>query len=179
MGKRIGYTKELLEEAVAASVSTAGVLRHLGLRAGGGSYVVVKRRIEAYGIDTSHFRGMAHQKGRPARNRLHWSDVLTAAPAGTNRKETRTLRRALLEYGRAHECETCGIGPEWLESPLMLHIDHVDGNPNDSRPHNLRFLCPNCHSQTPTWARRNACRVLDEPPERTPDRIGAELDGAA
>ncbi len=179
MGKRIGYTKELLEEAVAASVSTAGVLRHLGLRAGGGSYVVVKRRIEAYGIDTSHFRGMAHQKGRPARNRLHWSDVLTAAPTGANRKETRTLRRALLEYGRAHECETCGIGPEWLESPLTLHIDHVDGNPNDSRPHNLRFLCPNCHSQTPTWARRNACRVLDEPPERTPDRIGAELDEAA
>ena len=179
MRKRIGYTKELLEEAVAASISTAGVLRYLGLRAGGGSYVVVNRKIEAYGIDTSHFRGMAHQKGRPARNRLHWSDVLTVATAGANRKETKKLRRALLEYGRAHECEMCGIGPEWLESRLALHIDHIDGNPNDSRPHNVRFLCPNCHSQTPTWAGRNIRRVLDESSERIPGRIGSNSDEVA
>ena len=171
MGKRIEYTKELLEEAVAASISTAGVLRYLGLREGGGTHAGINRRIKNYEIDTSHFRGMAHQRGRPARHRLYWSDVLTVAPIGANRKKTRTLRRALLEHGRPHECEMCGIGPEWLGSPLALHIDHVDGNPLDSRPENLRFLCPNCHTQTPTWAARNIRRDLGGPLEQHPERI--------
>jgi 5-methylcytosine-specific restriction endonuclease McrA len=38
---------------------------------------------------------------------------------------------------------------------LILHVDHIDGNRYDCRPENLRFLCPNCHSQTATWAGAN------------------------
>ncbi|KHJ70535.1 HNH endonuclease [Rhodococcus pyridinivorans] len=148
------YTREVLEEAVRSCSNFAEVMRHLGLRPNGGHHTHLSRRIKALGIDTSHFTGQAHQKGRPARNRLHWSEVLTLAPAGANRKEGKILRRALLEYGRPHKCEKCGTGPEWFGSPLVLHVDHIDGHPHDSRPENVRFLCPNCHSQTPTWAGR-------------------------
>jgi hypothetical protein len=49
------YTEELLREAVAASTSFAGVLRHLGLRQAGGTQAHIARRIRHFGIDTSHF----------------------------------------------------------------------------------------------------------------------------
>jgi hypothetical protein len=44
----------------------------------------------------------------------------------------------------------------WRGRPLVLHVDHIDGRLWDCRPENLRFLCPNCHSQTPTYAGRKS-----------------------
>ncbi|GAA3337521.1 hypothetical protein GCM10020358_14080 [Amorphoplanes nipponensis] len=66
------------------------------------------------------------------------------------------LRRALLETGRPYRCAACGIGDDYNGRPLVLHVDHIDGRPWDCRAHNVRFLCPNCHSQTPTFAGRQS-----------------------
>ena len=52
-------------------------------------------------------------------------------------------------------CEGCGLPDEWQGKRLVLEIDHVNGRHNDNRPENLRFLCPNCHSQTETFCVRN------------------------
>jgi 5-methylcytosine-specific restriction endonuclease McrA len=41
---------------------------------------------------------------------------------------------------------------------LALHLDHVNGNREDNTLENLRVLCPNCHSQTPTYCGRNKRR---------------------
>jgi 5-methylcytosine-specific restriction endonuclease McrA len=41
---------------------------------------------------------------------------------------------------------------------MVLHVDHVDGNSDNHVPSNLRFLCPNCHSQTDTYSWRNVKR---------------------
>lgn len=47
-------------------------------------------------------------------------------------------------------CNKCGLD-SWLDKPIVIEIDHIDGdNKNNSRS-NLEGLCPNCHSQTPTW----------------------------
>jgi 5-methylcytosine-specific restriction endonuclease McrA len=39
-----------------------------------------------------------------------------------------------------------------------MHLDHINGVRDDHRLENLRMLCPNCHSQTPTYGGRNAKR---------------------
>jgi 5-methylcytosine-specific restriction endonuclease McrA len=40
-----------------------------------------------------------------------------------------------------------------------MQLDHVNGVKNDNRLANLRMLCPNCHSQTPTFTGRNLKRI--------------------
>jgi 5-methylcytosine-specific restriction endonuclease McrA len=88
-------------------------------------------------------------------NRLAADQVLVARAQGSNRVKPQTLRRALLEIGVPYCCAHCGLTGEWQGKPLVLHIDHIDGNYEDCRRENLRFLCPNCHTQTPSWAGRN------------------------
>jgi hypothetical protein len=65
-----------------------------------------------------------------------------------------SLRKRLL-HERNHTCEQCGIGNEYNGKPLSLELDHVDGNSNNNKVENLRILCPNCHSQTPTHRAKN------------------------
>jgi hypothetical protein len=69
-------------------------------------------------------------------------------------------------------CSECGIGTTWNNKPLVLPIDHIDGNRFNDEKSNLRYLCPNCHSQTPTFAGKGSrkprveniaiCRACDK-----------------
>jgi hypothetical protein len=69
-----------------------------------------------------------------------------------------TVKRRLLEAGILKNiCDLCGIS-EWRGEPLAIQLDHRNGIRNDHRLENLRMLCPNCHSQTETYAARNRRR---------------------
>lgn len=68
--------------------------------------------------------------------------------------EVRTIRRYLIERD-GNFCKECEILPIWNGKELQFHVDHVDGDRNNNLPKNLRFLCPNCHSQTETYSGRN------------------------
>lgn len=145
MGKLV-YTKELLEQAVVKSHSYAEVLRVLGLKQAGGTQSHISKRIKEFEIDTTHFKGQGWSKDVVSRTKLPATDILVERFEG-NRQKSHKLTRALLEIGVIHQCQLCGQLPEWRGNPLTLDVDHINQNWLDDRAENLRFLCPNCHSQ--------------------------------
>jgi len=67
----------------------------------------------------------------------------------------RTMRKYLIDQN-IYECVMCGNKGEWCGKPLSLQLDHIDGNTDNNNLDNLRWLCPNCHSQTHNWGVKNA-----------------------
>lgn len=66
------------------------------------------------------------------------------------------VRNELLPYFCSNEkCQLHGSPAVWAGEEIVLHLDHVNGVRNDHRIENLRWLCPNCHSQTKTYCGRN------------------------
>jgi formate-dependent nitrite reductase cytochrome c552 subunit len=59
----------------------------------------------------------------------------------------------MFAMGIPNRCAICGMAPIWQNRELVLQVDHIDGNYLDCRIENLRFLCPNCHTQTETYGR--------------------------
>lgn len=159
------YTKEFLEPLVAKSLSIADVMRCLGLeRWSGGTHNQLVDRIREYGLDSSHFKGQGSNCGQNHRGgtgKKTFEEVLVRR-RGTRQKRS-LLRRAMQEAGILYKCFQCGGGPEWQGQRLTLEVDHKNGDRSDDRQENVRFACPNCHSQTETYGRRNVRATMAEP----------------
>lgn len=54
-----------------------------------------------------------------------------------------------------YTCSACGIGDTYNNKSITLEVDHINGRCYDNILSNLRFLCPNCHSQTDTYKAKN------------------------
>jgi hypothetical protein len=67
-------------------------------------------------------------------------------------KET---RKRILIRERGHKCESCQL-TKWLKKTITLELEHIDGNNKNWERSNLKLLCPNCHSYTPTWRRKKS-----------------------
>src|SRR5215475_4898616 len=91
------YTRELLAEAVANSISIADVLRYLQIPFSGGTHAHISRRLKQFAIDTSHFRRVAPNRGKPSAWRLTPDHVLVVRPPGAQRPKPHVLRRTLRE----------------------------------------------------------------------------------
>jgi 5-methylcytosine-specific restriction endonuclease McrA len=135
---------------VEQSSSYSEVLVSLGLvPKGGTSSKALKRRIEALSISTTHFK----VRGEWAKTTHAMEDILVEDSSYTNmhRLKLRLVADGLIDY----LCNECGNTGIWRNKPITLQLDHINGVSNDHRLTNLRFLCPNCHTQTETYSGRN------------------------
>lgn len=147
------YPREVVAPLVQTCTTYHQLAQELGLSCAGAAKDVALRLC----LDTSHFVRKPYVRKLPAPKRLcvtPWQTVLVLHPVGTDTHGGQ-LHRALLESGRVYECEVCHQLPEWNGEPLRLQVDHIDGVGWDDRPENLRFICANCHTQTPTFCGRN------------------------
>ncbi len=67
----------------------------------------------------------------------------------------RILNQKLIPY----ECSECRNDGNHNSKSLVLQLDHINGKAEDNRLENLRFLCPNCHSQTSTYAGKSTVGI--------------------
>jgi hypothetical protein len=69
------------------------------------------------------------------------------------------LKHKLIPYRCSSE--GCNVNEIWNNKILNLHLDHKNGNNKDNSFDNLRFLCPNCHTQTDTYTAKNSNAYKD------------------
>lgn len=142
---------EELINAVKLSVSYRDVCRTLGINE---EYrKILRPRLVKLSPDTSHFTyrppvvDSSRRRGDP--NRL----LIKREPG--KRTSRHILVRGLDHNNITRICKSCGLGEEWNNSKLTLEVDHVDGDCSNNLLTNLRWLCPNCHSQTDTNCGKN------------------------
>jgi len=152
--KTKSWTKNDLQKAVKKSTSVRQVLIKLNLRLAGGNYTQIKKYLEVYKIETSHFTGQAWNKGKIliGKPRIKLEDILKKDSYFQSFKLKKRLFVAKL---KPKYCEECGWKKISDDGRVPLELDHINGDSKDNRIENLRVLCPNCHSLKPTHRGRN------------------------
>lgn len=139
------FTDEQLIELSKQSKSISDICRLLGTHPTGRSHNHIKKRLLILGITFD-----IKPTFNASRKRLITDYLVIDGPQiNIPRLKRKLIKERILE----EKCTKCGIGPMWNNEPLILHLDHINGKRNDNCVENLRLLCPNCHSQTETYAK--------------------------
>lgn len=145
-------SKKEIQEKVNKCNSISDMLESFGYKRSSGSMAkIMKEVIKEYNIDITHFKPFYRTNQQP---KYSLDEILIPNSPYKNigRLKKRILKAGLLKY----KCECCGNKGKWNNKPLVLQLDHKDGDHSNHSLDNLRFLCPNCHSQTDTYSGKNA-----------------------
>jgi len=140
-----------LQKICDKSASIVEVLKSLGLDPHSGNHRTLKKRIEQDHIDLTNL--LQNQK-----NKIKILGFQKKIPNNKifiqNSKFSRSniKKRIIKENIIPYKCGNCDNGGIWMDKSLSLHLEHINGINTDHRLENLIFLCPNCHSQTDTYA---------------------------
>ncbi len=164
------YSKSELQDIINSASSISSVCRIIGLSTGNGSVRSLYRRIELENLDLSilkkNRRGYRKGKGMCVRHKPEEIFIIDS-PVGRSTIRWHILQFNLIEY----ICVKCNNTGDWMGEPITLQLEHLNGVNNDHRLENLCWMCPNCHSQTATFAGRNRKTVSIKIPVSRPRKF--------
>lgn len=141
----------MLREVISKSGTYRECLEKMGIRCAGGNYGTLRKYIDKFKIDTSHFVDIRKIRRR-RRSEIPLESVLVAGSSYGRG----SLKKRLYESGlKKSVCEMCGQTEMWNGKKISLILDHINGIHNDNRIENLRILCPNCNATLETHCGKN------------------------
>ena len=148
MGKALWekFSKEDLESFIKESESFRGLAGKIGYnieKSHGYPIESLKRMVEKYNFDISHFKGQGWNKNNFDYSRFQYGKAIKS-----------NVMIDALTYLRGWKCEQCQL-EMWNEQKIPLEVHHLDGDKLNNELNNLQLLCPNCHALTENWRGKN------------------------
>jgi len=143
-------SKEDVENLITKSKSISDMLRQLKMNPLNDDIKLMRKQILFHNLEPPKYKSTGVMP-KVANDKL----FINGSTCSRSTLIKRILDDSLLDY----LCKICDLGPEYNGKKLVLQLDHIDGTNNNNVIENLRFLCPNCHSQTETHSGKQS-RIL-------------------
>lgn len=144
------YSEAEITKYIADSVNLAEALRKMGQSANSGSNrILISHYIKEHNIDTSHFNNFSNVRTP--------KDIFIEKSTDSQKTVRKYYKRG--NYSE-YKCAICGLDPFWNGMELTLTLDHINGVSDDHRLENLRWICPNCDRQLPTYGSKRRKQYL-------------------
>jgi len=149
------FSKELIQENLDTSSSYDEFFKKINLNVSKSLIKMLRYRTKIENISHEKFNNNVkkrRQENISQGNKFKPIPIENILVKNSTYTSSVNLKKKLLNLGLLkNECAICQIN-SWLDKPLVLQLDHINGKNNDNRITNLRLLCPNCHSQTENYA---------------------------
>jgi len=141
------FESEFLQEILDNSKSYVELFNKMDLKVSKSLIKMLQYRIKKENLNREKFIENTKKNMFPFEKKLEDILIENSTYLSSSNLKTKLLKYESINY----QCYICGIS-RWNNKKLVLQLDHINGINNDNRIENLRLLCPNCHSQTETYA---------------------------